>query len=77
MTHLSWVAQQGMAHSFNELCKPLLHGKAVIHEGILLEYNTTYSSTYCIVLCVCSVGSDSAAPGTVAHKAPLSTEISR
>ena len=32
MTHLSWVALQGMAHSFIALCKPLLHGKAVIHE---------------------------------------------
>ena len=31
MTHLSWVALQGMAHSFIELCKPLCH-KAVIHE---------------------------------------------
>ena len=33
MTRLSWVALQGMAHSFIALCKPLLHGKAVIHEG--------------------------------------------
>ena len=32
MTHLSWVALQGMVHSFSELCKPLLHDKAVIHE---------------------------------------------
>ena len=33
MTHLSWVALQGMAQSFTELCKPLYRGKAVIHEG--------------------------------------------
>ena len=33
MTHLSWVALQGMAHSFIELHKSLLHIKAVIHEG--------------------------------------------
>ena len=36
MTHPSWVALQGMAHSFMELYKPLYH-KAVIHEGILLQ----------------------------------------
>ena len=28
----SWVALQGMAHSFTELCKPRCHEKAVIHE---------------------------------------------
>ena len=33
MTCLSWVALYGMAHSFNELHKPLRHNKAVIHEG--------------------------------------------
>ena len=33
MTHLSWVAPYDMAHSFIELCKPLCHDKAVIHEG--------------------------------------------
>ena len=32
MTHPSWVALQGIAHSFTELCKPLHHNKAVIHE---------------------------------------------
>ena len=32
MIHLSWVALHGMAHSFIELCKPLSHNKAVIHE---------------------------------------------
>ena len=62
MTHLFWVALQGMAHGFNELCRPLLYGKAVIHEGILLEYNTTFSPTYCIVLYMCSVVSDSLSP---------------
>ena len=33
MTCLSWVALHGMAHSFIELYKSLLHDKAVIHEG--------------------------------------------
>ena len=33
VTHMSWVALHGMAHSFIELCKPLLHDKAFIHEG--------------------------------------------
>ena len=35
MTHSSWVALHDMAHSFTELCKPLCHDKAVIHEGDL------------------------------------------
>ena len=34
MTCLSWVALHGMAHRFSELCKPLPHNKAVIHEGV-------------------------------------------
>ena len=34
MTHPSWVALRAMAHSFIELCKPLCHDKAVIHEGV-------------------------------------------
>ena len=33
MTRPSWGALHHMAHSFTELCKPLHHGKAVIHEG--------------------------------------------
>ena len=33
VTHLSWVAQHGMVHSFIELRKPLHRDKAVIHEG--------------------------------------------
>ena len=33
MTHLSWVALHGMAHSFIELHKPF-HHKTVIHEGV-------------------------------------------
>ena len=33
MTHPSWVALHGMAHSFIELCKPLQHDNAVIHDG--------------------------------------------
>ena len=32
-SHLSWVALHSMAYSFTELCKPLCHDKAVIHEG--------------------------------------------
>ena len=32
MTHPSWVALHGMAHSFIELLKLLHHNKAVIHE---------------------------------------------
>ena len=32
-TRPSWVALNSTAHSFIELCKPLLHNKAVIHEG--------------------------------------------
>ena len=30
----SWVALHGMAHNVTELCKPLRHDKAVIHEGV-------------------------------------------
>ena len=30
MTHPSWVALQGMAHSFIKLCRPLCHDKAAI-----------------------------------------------
>ena len=30
--HLSWVALHIMAHSFIELCKPLRHNKAMMHE---------------------------------------------
>ena len=37
MTHLSWVAQHGMVHSFIELRKPLHHDKAVIREGERLK----------------------------------------
>ena len=33
MTHQSWVALHGMAHSFTKLHNPRCHGKAVIHEG--------------------------------------------
>ena len=33
VTHQSWVALHGMAHSFTELPKSLYHNKAVIHEG--------------------------------------------
>ena len=33
MTHLSWVALHGMAHSFIELHQPF-HHKTMIHEGV-------------------------------------------
>ena len=36
MTHPSWVALHGMAHSFVELHKPLRDYKAVIHEGAFI-----------------------------------------
>ena len=39
MTHPSWVALHGMAHSFTELCKPLCHNKALIHEGYVQVYS--------------------------------------
>ena len=32
MTHTSWMAMYLMVHSIIELCKPLYHNKAVIHE---------------------------------------------
>ncbi|CAI9174395.1 unnamed protein product [Rangifer tarandus platyrhynchus] len=44
MTHLSWVALHLMAHSFNELCKPLHPTKAVIHEGASYIYYSTNQS---------------------------------
>ena len=33
VTHPTWMALHGMAHSFIELPKPLCHNKAVIQEG--------------------------------------------
>jgi len=33
LTHSSWVALHCTPHSLIELCKPLHHSKAVIHEG--------------------------------------------
>ena len=33
VTHPSWMALHDIAHGFIEFCKPLLHDKAVIHEG--------------------------------------------
>ena len=46
LTHLSWVARQGMAHSFIELIKPLHHDKTVIHEEIYLNKNQINKSTF-------------------------------
>jgi len=34
MTHPSWLAPHGRAHSFTELHKPFSHDKAVIHERV-------------------------------------------
>ena len=34
MTCLSWVVLHGMSHSFIDLCNPLHHNKAVIHEYV-------------------------------------------
>ena len=42
MTRPSWVALQGMAHSFIELHKPLCQDKAVIHEGKILQIKLNY-----------------------------------
>ena len=33
MTCLSWVTLHSMTQSLIELCKPLHHNKAMIHEG--------------------------------------------
>ena len=35
----SWVILHGMSHSCLELCKPLCHDKAVIHEGEPFRYD--------------------------------------
>ena len=40
MTCLSWVALHRITHSFIQLCKPLYHNKAVIHEVVVANgYN--------------------------------------
>ena len=36
MTHLSWMALHGMAHSFIELHKSFPQDKVVTHEGAIL-----------------------------------------
>ena len=47
MTTLSWVALQGMAHSFIELCKPPCHNKAMIHDkDHKLCFKLGFSSTW-------------------------------
>ena len=47
MTHLSWVSLHGMAQTFIELCKPLCHNKAVIHEGDDLDVSASESKLQC------------------------------
>ena len=42
VTHLSWVALHGMAHSFIKLCKLPCHDKALIHEGV--AFTTKHNS---------------------------------
>ena len=37
MTHPSWVALHDLAHSFIELCKPLCHDKAMVHEALCIR----------------------------------------
>ena len=39
------VALHSVAHSFIELCKPVRHDKAVIHEGVLLHIHTKTRGT--------------------------------
>ena len=85
MTHPSWVALHGMAHSFIKLCKPLCYDKAVIHEGDVHTLRTIKAG--CPVLLrrlyqfcnlgefefMCSVMSNSLLPlWTVAHQVHLS-----
>ena len=43
MTHPSYVALHGVAHSFIELYKPLGHDKAVIYEaGVIITNSCIY-----------------------------------
>ena len=44
MTHMSWVALKGKAHSFTELGKALHHDKAVSHEGDSFLSATKYTT---------------------------------
>ena len=46
MTHPSWGALHGMAHSFTELCKLLCHNKALIHEGYVQVYSINLLALY-------------------------------
>ena len=39
-------ALHGMAHTFIELCKPLRHDKAVIHEGAVPKHNVNHKNKY-------------------------------
>ena len=41
MTRPSWVALHCRAYSFIELCRPLRHDKAVIHEGVNCKEDRT------------------------------------
>jgi len=40
------VTLHGMTSSFIELCKPLLHDKAVIHEGDMRMHTHIYKYTH-------------------------------
>ena len=46
VTHLSWEALHGMAHSFIELHKPLCHDKAVIQEGDMQNHYNQIRRSY-------------------------------
>ena len=85
MTHPSWVALHGMAHSLIELCKPLCYDKAVIHEGDVYTLRTAKAGLPVLLhrlyqFCnlgefafMCSVMSNSLLPPwTVAHLDHLS-----
>ena len=38
MTHLSWVALHGMAHSFIELDKAVVHGISLISFSVIVVF---------------------------------------
>ena len=44
VTYPSWVALCTMAYSFIELYKPLLHNKAVTHEGESVSHSVVSNS---------------------------------
>ena len=63
MTCLSWVTLHGMAHSFIELCKPLHHDMAVIHEGV----NTDMYQEICTQMFRAVIMVSTRRPGNSSH----------